>query len=75
MAFSLQPPELLDAITSFIPLPCDLLSLALVSKALHAIVIPHCLEFREASSYLSISMRNLSGSPPSGAHKFGPHGL
>ncbi|KAJ7431609.1 hypothetical protein FB451DRAFT_1421405 [Mycena latifolia] len=46
MALSLQPPELLDAIVSFIPLPKDLLSLALVSKTLHAIVIPQHLEFR-----------------------------
>ncbi|KAJ7456158.1 hypothetical protein FB451DRAFT_1564745 [Mycena latifolia] len=43
---SLQPPELLDAIASLIPLPKDLLSLALVSKIFHAIIIPQHLEFR-----------------------------
>lgn len=47
MSLSLQPPELLDEITSHIALPSDLLSLALTSKTLHAIVIPKQLEFRE----------------------------
>jgi hypothetical protein len=45
----MQPPELLEAIASFIPLPRDLLSLALTSKALNALIIPEHLEFREVS--------------------------
>ncbi|KAJ6471591.1 hypothetical protein C8R47DRAFT_1297356 [Mycena vitilis] len=47
MCLSSQPPELLDAIASFIPLPCDSLSLALASKLLHGIIVPHHIEFRE----------------------------
>ncbi|KAJ7681912.1 hypothetical protein DFH06DRAFT_1387860 [Mycena polygramma] len=41
-----QPPELLDAIVSFIPLPCDLLALSLTNKVLHGIIVPLHLEFR-----------------------------
>ncbi|KAJ7101986.1 hypothetical protein C8R44DRAFT_808982 [Mycena epipterygia] len=47
MALSSQPPELLDLVASFIPLPSDLLSLALTSKALHVVIVPQHLEFRE----------------------------
>ncbi|KAJ7101984.1 hypothetical protein C8R44DRAFT_988294 [Mycena epipterygia] len=47
MALTSQPPELLDIMTSFVPLPSDLLSLAFTSKALYAIIIPRHLEFRE----------------------------
>ncbi|KAJ7101980.1 hypothetical protein C8R44DRAFT_988290 [Mycena epipterygia] len=47
MALSSQPPELVDIMASFVPLPSDLLSLALTSKALHAIIVPQHLEFRE----------------------------
>lgn len=47
MALLLQPPELLDAIASLICQPRDLLSLALASKALHGVVVPGHLEFRE----------------------------
>ncbi|KAJ7662392.1 hypothetical protein B0H17DRAFT_1093552 [Mycena rosella] len=49
MSLSLQPLELLEAVASFIRLPCDLLSLALTSKALNTIVIPEHLEFHEVS--------------------------
>ncbi|KAJ7101975.1 hypothetical protein C8R44DRAFT_887757 [Mycena epipterygia] len=47
MALSSQPPEVLDIMASCVPLPSDLLSLALTSKALHAITVPQHLEFRE----------------------------
>ncbi|KAF7348798.1 hypothetical protein MVEN_01399500 [Mycena venus] len=47
MSLALQPPELLDTIASFVAPPSDLLALALTNKALHDIVIPHHLEFRE----------------------------
>ncbi|KAJ6516664.1 hypothetical protein C8R47DRAFT_1268141 [Mycena vitilis] len=47
MSLCSQPTELLDAIASFIPIPCDLLSLALTSKLLHGIVIPQHLDFRK----------------------------
>lgn len=47
MSFSLQPLELLDTIASFVPLPSDLFSLALTSKALCSIIIPQHIEFRE----------------------------
>ncbi|KAJ7093399.1 hypothetical protein B0H15DRAFT_832182 [Mycena belliarum] len=47
MALSLQPPELLDDIASLLVRPSDLLSLALTSKTLYAIVVPQHLEFRE----------------------------
>jgi hypothetical protein len=44
-----QPPELLDTIASFLPLPCDLLSLALTNKTLCGVtvVILQHIEFRE----------------------------
>ncbi|KAJ7302807.1 hypothetical protein DFH08DRAFT_988694 [Mycena albidolilacea] len=47
MSFSLQPLELLDTIASFFPLPSDLLSLALTSKALCSIIIPQHIEVCE----------------------------
>ncbi|KAJ7861164.1 hypothetical protein B0H13DRAFT_2671912 [Mycena leptocephala] len=47
MSLLLQPPELLDAIASLIRHPRDLLSVALASKALHDVVVPGHLEFRE----------------------------
>ncbi|KAJ6604043.1 hypothetical protein B0H10DRAFT_2229469 [Mycena sp. CBHHK59/15] len=46
MAFSAQPPELVNHTVSFIPRPRDLLSLALTAKSLHGIIIPQHLEFR-----------------------------
>ena len=47
MSLLLQPPELLDAIASLIRQPRDLLSVALASKALHDVVVPGHLDFRE----------------------------
>ncbi|KAJ7155124.1 hypothetical protein C8R46DRAFT_1356375 [Mycena filopes] len=46
MSLAGQPPELLDAIASFVPLLSDLLSLALSSRVLHGIIVPSHLEFR-----------------------------
>jgi hypothetical protein len=39
MSLSLQPPELLDVVASFVPLPSDLLALALTNKALYSVII------------------------------------
>ncbi|KAJ7101972.1 hypothetical protein C8R44DRAFT_887755 [Mycena epipterygia] len=47
MALPSQLPEVLDIMASFVPLPSNLLSLALISKALHAFTVPQHLEFRE----------------------------
>jgi hypothetical protein len=46
MSFSLQLPEILDAIASFVSLPSDLLALALVNKTLCGVIIPQDIEFR-----------------------------
>ncbi|KAJ7019561.1 hypothetical protein C8F04DRAFT_1321387 [Mycena alexandri] len=47
MSLSDQPPELLDAIASCLPLPNDLLSFALANKLMYGIIVPeHLSEFR-----------------------------
>jgi hypothetical protein len=47
------PPEILDYASSFIASPRDLLSFALTAKSIHALIIPHHLEFRIVRCELS----------------------